>query len=344
MAPGWGLLPLVILATCATVIASQAVISGAYSLTQQAVQLGLLPRLEIQHTSEPQVGQIYVPRVNWMLLAAVLALVLLFRESSALASAYGIAVTGTMVITSLLAFAVFRRAWRWPLAAAVRGGRAAARGRAGVPRRQPREAASTAATSRCCIAAVVGIMMTTWLRGTAIVQRKARVGSSSLEALIAMLKKSRPARAPGTAVFLTSDPDLAPSALMHNLKHNHVLHDRNVIVTVTVATTPRVPDDERAGVEQLTDDFWRIGLTFGYMEQPNVPRALALARREGLSFELMSTSYFLNRRSFRPSPSSMMPLWQDKLYIAMTKAASDATGFYRLPSNRVLELGQQLVV
>jgi KUP system potassium uptake protein len=343
LAPGWGLLPLVLLATCATVIASQAVISGAYSLTQQAVQLGLLPRLEIQHTSESQVGQIYMPRVNWALLAAVLALVLLFRESSALASAYGIAVTGTMVITSLLAFVVFRRAWHWPLAGAV----------AVVAPLLLVELVFLIANLAkfvdggyvpLLIAAAVGALMVTWMRGTAIVQRKARVGSSSLEALIGMLKKSRVARAPGTAVFLTSDPDLAPSALMHNLKHNHVLHDRNVIVTVKVTTTPRVPDAERAELEQLTEHFWRIGLTFGYMEQPNVPRALALARQNGLSFELMSTSYFLNRRSFRPSPASIMPVWQDKLFIAMTKAASDASSFYRLPSNRVLELGQQLVV
>jgi KUP system potassium uptake protein len=343
LAPGWGLLPLVLLATCATVIASQAVISGAYSLTQQAVQLGLLPRLEIQHTSESQVGQIYMPRVNWVLLAAVLALVLLFGESSALASAYGIAVTGTMIITSLLAFVVFRRAWHWPLAGAVA---------VVAPLLLVELVFLTANLAKfvdggyvpLLIAVAVGVLMVSWMRGTAIVQRKARVGSSSLKALIGMLKKSRVARVPGTAVFLTSDPDLAPSALMHNLKHNHVLHERNVVVTVKVTTTPRVPDAERAEVEQLTEHFWRIGLTFGYMEQPNVPRALALARQNGLSFELMSTSYFLNRRSFRPSPASIMPVWQDKLFIAMTKAATDASSFYRLPSNRVLELGQQLVV
>jgi KUP system potassium uptake protein len=269
--------------------------------------------------------------------------VLLFGESSALASAYGIAVTGTMVITSLLAFVVFRRAWHWPLAGAVA---------VVAPLLLVELVFLTANLAKfvdggyvpLLIAVAVGALMVTWMRGTAIVQRKARVGSSSLEALIGMLKKSRVARAPGTAVFLTSDPDLAPSALMHNLKHNPVLHDRNVIVTVKVTTTPRVPDGERAEVEQLTEHFWRIGLTFGYMEQPNVPRALALARQDGLSFELMSTSYFLNRRSFRPSPASIMPVWQDKLFIAMTKAASDASSFYRLPSNRVLELGQQLVV
>ena len=344
MAPSWALVPLVILATFATVIASQAVISGAFSLTQQAVQLGLLPRLEIQHTSESQVGQIYMPRVNWTLMTAVVGLVLMFESSSALASAYGIAVTGTMLLTSALAFVVFRHAWRWPLPLVLlviapimmvelvfffanlekffEGGY--------VP---------------VLLAALVGLLMTTWVRGTAIVNRKAHTGSVPLEQLVGMLKKSKPAQAPGTAVFLTSDPEVAPSALLHNLKHNHVLHSRNVIVTVSVTNMPRVRDSERLQLEQISDSFWRIRLTFGYMEVPNVPRALALARKEGLALEMMSTSYFLNRRSFRPATDrAALPLWQDKLFIAMTKAATDATSFYRLPSNRVLELGQQFVV
>ena len=343
MAPGWGLLPLVLLATAATIIASQAVISGAFSLTRQAVQLGLLPRLEIQHTSETLFGQVYMPRVNWMLLAAVLVLVVSFRSSGALASAYGIAVTGTMVVTSLLAFTVFRRGWKWPLWAVLAvlvpllaielvflGANLAKLHDGGyVP---------------LVIAGIVGTLMTTWVRGTSIVNAKARAASVSLASLIGMLKKSRPGRAPGTAVFLTSDPDAAPAALMHNLKHNHVLHERNVIVTVTVATTPRVADAQRTDLEQLADGFWRMRLTFGYMETPNVPKALALARRDGLTFEMMSTSYFLNRRSFRITESSAMPTWRAGLFVSMTKAASDASGFYRLPSNRVLELGQQLVV
>ena len=343
LAPEWGLIPLVLLATCATVIASQAVISGTYSLTQQAVQLGLLPRLEILHTSESLVGQIYMPRVNWTLMLAVLGLVIIFKSSSGLASAYGIAVTGAMVINSLLGFVVFRHLWGWPLSITIFvvaplalieltffGANLAKLHDGGyVP---------------VLIAGVVGTLMATWVRGTAIVQAKARVGSVSLETLIGMLQKSKPARAPGTAVFLTSDQESAPSALLHNLKHNNVLHARNVVVTVTVATTPLVPDDERMTMEALPGNFLRVRLNFGYMEQPNVPKALALARKQGVSFEMMSTSYFLNRRSFRPSPSSGMPLWQDKLFIGMTKAAADATNYYRLPSNRVLELGQQLVV
>ena len=281
MAPAWGLFPLVILATCATVIASQAVISGAFSLTQQAVQLGLLPRLEIQHTSESQVGQIYMPRVNWMLLAAVLGLVFVFGSSSALASAYGIAVTGTMVVTSLLAFTVFRRAWRWPLALALA---------VLVPLLSIEVIFLGANLAKfldggyvpLLLAAVVGILMTTWVRGTAIVQRKAHAGSVTLEQLIAMLKKSTPARAPGTAVFLTSDPDVAPSALLHNLKHNHVLHEpqrHRHRHRLHHAAGARRASGWRSS--RSADTFWRIRLTFGYMEVPNVPRALALARKDG---------------------------------------------------------------
>jgi KUP system potassium uptake protein len=194
------------------------------------------------------------------------------------------------------------------------------------------------------IAGLVGLLMFTWVRGTKIVYRKAHDASVTLEQVAGMMKKSHPARAPGTAVFLTSDSDVAPSAMLHNLKHNNVLHSRNVIVTVAPATTPRVSDDERLQIERVDDIFWRVRLTFGYMETPNVPRALALARRDGLVLEMMSTSYFLSRRSFRPSREGGMPHWQDQLFIAMTKSAADASSFYRLPSNRVLELGQQFVV
>ncbi len=343
MAPDWGLLPLVLLATAATIIASQAVISGAFSLTQQAIQLGLLPRFEIQHTSESQVGQIYLPRVNWMLLAVVLILVLSFRSSSALASAYGIAVTGTMVVTSLIAFPVFRRVWGWPLPAVLA---------VLVPLLSIEVIFLGANLAKLhdggyvplIIAGVVGMLVTTWVRGTRIVNAKAHAASVGMEQLVGMLKKSHPARAPGTAVFLTSDPESAPAALMHNLKHNHVLHERNVIVTVTVATTPRVTDEDRFVLQQIGPSFWRLRLTFGYMETPNVPKALVLVRREGLGFEMMSTSYFLNRRSFRITGASALPAWQSALFVSMTKAASDASNFYRLPSNRVLELGQQLAV
>ncbi|MGL4311174.1 MAG: potassium transporter Kup [Paracoccaceae bacterium] len=344
MAPDWMLLPLVILATAATVIASQAVISGAFSMIQQAVRMGLLPRMEILHTSETQYGQIYLPKINMVLAVGVVTLVLIFGSSSNLASAYGIAVTGDMVITSILAFFVFTRAWKWSKAKTLSillpifiieclflaanmtkvmdGGY--------VP---------------IIMAAVVCLLMWTWVRGSRHVQRKARQGAIDMESLIGMLKKSKPLEAPGTAVFLTSDPDMAPTALLHNLKHNHVLHSKNFIVTVSVVPTPYLTEDhDRITLEKLSDRFVRVGLNFGYMEEPNVPKALALARKEGEKFDIMSTTFFLNRRSFRSSPQHGLPRWQESLFISMTKSAADATGFYRLPTNRVVELGQQLMI
>ena len=263
LAPSWGLLPLVLLATAATVIASQAVITGAYSLTHQAVQLGLLPRLETRHTSEALVGQIYMPRVNWTLLAAVLMLVFLFGSSGALASAYGIAVTGTMVVTSLLAFTVFRRAWGWSPLAAL----------AVVTPMLALEIVFLGANLLkvldggyvpLLLGVVVGALMTTWVRGTAIVRRKAHNESVPLDSLVEMLKKSEPARVPGCAVFLTSDPDGAPSALLHNLKHNRVLHARNIIVTVTggheAPRARRRADNRRAARRRLHPDTAQVRL------------------------------------------------------------------------------------
>nr|WP_245515810.1 potassium transporter Kup [Oharaeibacter diazotrophicus] len=336
-------LPYVILATVATVIASQAVITGAFSLTQQAVQLGLLPRLESRHTSETQAGQIYLPRVNWVLLAGVLALVVFFRSSTALANAYGISVTGEMVMSSLLAFVVVWKAWRWPLGLAV----------AVVAPFLSLELIFLSANllkvldggwMPITLAACVSITMWTWVRGTRIVYEKSHRESVPLADLVKMLARSHPVRVPGTAVFLTSDPEIAPSALMHNLKHNTVLHTKNVVLTVKVSTAPRVAEEQRIRIEPLNDDFTKVTLTFGYMEQPNVPKALALGRKQGLKFDIMSTSFFLNRRSFKASPQSGMPLWQDRLFIALTRMAANATDFYRIPSNRVVELGQQFTV
>jgi KUP system potassium uptake protein len=343
LAPSWGLLPLVLLATLATVIASQAVITGAYSLTHQAVQLGFLPRFEIRHTSESLAGQIFMPRVNNLLLLAVLGLIVLFGSSSALASAYGIAVIGTMVVTSLLAFTVFRRAWGWPLVAILA---------VLVPLLTLEMIFLGANLLKflhggyvpVLLALALGLAIITWIRGTGIVLHKARTSSVGLQDLIRTLARSAPTRVPGTAIFLTSDPEVAPPALLHNLKHNRVLHSLNIVLTITVATTPRVPDDERLTIEDLTDDFKRIAVSYGYMEEPNVARALALARKEGTRFDIMATSFFLSRRSFRASAQYGMPLWQDKIFIAMSKSAVDATSFYRLPSNRVVELGQQVLV
>jgi KUP system potassium uptake protein len=343
MAPAWALLPLVLLATAATVIASQAVISGAFSMMQQAVQMGLLPRMEIRHTSETQHGQIYMPRVNMILMTGVILLVIAFGSSTSLASAYGIAVTGDMVITSILAFILFSRAWKWPLPLVI----------AVVAPILSVELMFLGANLTKLIdggyvpvmmAATMCLLVWSWVRGSAHVKQKAMDSAISLTKLIAMLTKSQPIAVPGTAVFLTQDPSIAPSALLHNLKHNRVLHSQNFIVTVAVATTPTVSDANRISMERLSDNFLRVILNFGYMETPNVPRALSLARKRGEKFDIMTTSFFLNRRSFRSARHQGLPFWQERIFIAMSKSAADATAFYMLPSNRVVEMGQQMAI
>jgi KUP system potassium uptake protein len=344
MAPAWALFPLVILATFATVIASQAVISGAFSMMKQAVRMGLLPRLEIQHTSESQFGQIYLPKVNAILAIGVIVLVIIFGSSSNLASAYGIAVSGDMVITSILAFFVFHRSWKWSFwsTAAIL-----------VPILTLETLFLGANFAKVMdggyvplmIAGTMVVLMWSWVRGTNYVQALSRRGATTIVALSDMLAKSkRLTIVPGTAVFLTSDPDNAPAALMHNLKHNQVLHEHNMIVRVNVATRPYVANADRITIQKISDRFTRIDLEFGYMEEPNVPKALALARKMGEKFDIMSTSFFLNRRSFRSAKTHGLPLWQEKLFVGMTKSAADATSFYRLPTNRVIELGQQLSI
>jgi KUP system potassium uptake protein len=341
--PAWALLPMVLLATVATVIASQAVITGAYSLTRQAIQLGLLPRFDIRHTSEEQYGQIYMPRVNVLLLIGVLLLVALFRSSGALASAYGIAVTGTMVVTAMMAFVVIWKAWHWsPLAAAaliapflfidlsflsanllkvVEGG-----------------------WMPLALGALVMTVMYTWRRGSRLLFEKTRRHETPLAALIEMLERKPPLRVPGTAVFLTGDPDSAPTALMHSLKHYKVLHEHNVVLTIELAQTPRVDDASRVRIEPLSDCFLRVKICFGFMELPNVPKALAIARKLGWQFDIMSTSFFLSRRALRPAVQSAMPRWQDRLFIALARSASDATDFFQIPTGRVVEVGTQVTV
>lgn len=344
MAPDWALLPLVILATCATVIASQAVISGAFSMMKQAVRMGLLPRLEILHTSESQVGQIYLPKVNSILAIGVMGLVVAFGSSADLASAYGIAVTGDMVITSILAAVLLVKGWKWSrlLTGLVIGPLLLV------------ELIFLAANATklldggyipVLMACAMCLLMWTWLRGSAHVQRQSRRNSVTIQSLTQMVGKSTHlVDVSGTAVFLTADPEVAPAALMHNIKHNQVLHAQNLIVGVTVATVPYVPEAERLVITPVNDRFTRIDLVFGYMEETNVPKALALARRRGIKFDIMSTSFFLNRRSFKSDPRRGLPGWQEKLFIALTRNAADATSFYHLPTNRVIELGQQLVI
>jgi KUP system potassium uptake protein len=304
--PDWALLPMVVLATAATVIASQAVITGAYSLTRQAIQLGLLPRLEIRHTSESLFGQIYMPRVNTLLLIGVLLLVALFRSSSALASAYGIAVTGTMVVTVMMAFVVIWKVWKWsPLAA----------GLVIAPLLFIDLTFLTANLLKVfeggwmplALGGVVMALMYTWRRGSRLLFEKTRRAETPLDDLVAMLENKPPQRVPGTAVFLTSDPKSAPTALMHSLKHYKVLHEKNVILTVETAPTPRVPAAERVRIEPIGKTFSRVLIRFGFMETPNVPRALAIARKQGWHFDIMSTSFFLSRRALKPAAHSGMP-------------------------------------
>jgi KUP system potassium uptake protein len=343
LVPEWAVIPLVGMATIATITASQAVITGAFSLTRQAVQLGLLPRLEIRFTSASHQGQIYMPRVNKLVLAGVLFLVIAFGSSSALAHAYGISVFGAMAVDALLAIVVIWKGWRWGLGLAL----------ATIVPFLLIDLTFVAANLTklvtggyvpVVIAAVLIVLMLTWVRGTGILFAKVRKTDVPLTELVNMLGKSPPHRVKGTAVFLTSDPETAPSALLHNLKHNKVLHEKNVILTVKTVDTPRVREEDRVKIEHLGDSFWKITMTYGYMETPNVPRGLAILRRLGFRFDIMATSFFLSRRSIRPSAQSGMPLWQDHLFIGLAKTASDATDFFQIPTGRVVEVGTQVTV
>src|SRR6266516_8084821 len=341
--PDWALLPMIALATAATVIASQAVITGAYSITQQAIQLGLFPRFEIQHTSASLIGQIYMPRVNTALLISVLLLVGLFRSSSALASAYGIAVTGTMVVTAMMAFVVIWKVWRWSMFAAA----------AVIAPLLALDLTFLAANllkvfeggwMPLALGSVVMLLMYTWRRGSRLLFEKSRKLEFPLADLVAMLEKRPPQRVSGTAVFLTSDPASAPTALMHSLKHYKVLHEKNVILTIETAPTPRIDPAERVKLEQISPTFSKVTLRFGFMESTNVPKALAIARKLGWQFDIMSTSFFLSRRALRPAAQSDLPHWQDRLFIALAGTASDATDFLQIPSGRVVEVGTQVAV
>jgi KUP system potassium uptake protein len=343
LAPDWAILPLVCLATLATIIASQAVITGAFSLTRQAIQLGLLPRLEIRFTSESHAGQIYMPRINTLLLIGVIALVLGFGSSSRLASAYGISVFGAMTVDALLAFVVIWKGWRWnPLAA----------GLLILPFALIDIAFFSANLAKVLtggyvpllMAGALIVMMATWVRGSRILFDKTRKADVPVLELVQMLEKSPPHKVKGTAVFLTSDPDTAPAALLHNLKHNKVLHEKNVVLTMRSADTPRVADEERVTIQEIAPGFWKVQMLFGYMESPNVPRGLALLRKTGFKYDIMSTSFFLSRRSIKPAAQSGMPIWQDKLFIGLAKTATDATSFFQIPTGRVVEVGTQVTV
>jgi KUP system potassium uptake protein len=343
MVPDILLLPLVVLATAATVIASQAVITGAYSLVRQAVQLGLLPRFEVRYTSETHAGQIYLPRVNRLLLIGVIMLVLLFRTSSGLASAYGIAVSTTMVVDGIMGFVVIWKLWNW------RAATAAAVILPFVVVDMTFFAANLlklleGAWVPLLFGFTMAIMIWTWRRGAAILTMKTRRIEVPLKDLIKSLEKRPPHIVKGTAVFLTSDPNFVPTALLHNLKHNKVLHEHNVILTIETAQTPRVDPAERVRMETISDKFATVRLRFGFMESPNVPKALVIARKLGWQFDIMSTSFFVSRRSLKPSSQSGMPLWQDHLFIAMSRSANDATDYFQIPTGRVVEVGTQVTI
>ena len=341
--PEWALLPMVLLATAATVIASQAVISGAFSLTHQAMQLGLLPRMEMRRTSETEKGQIYIPRINWLLLVAVLYIVFAFRSSSALASAYGVAVTGTMVITSIMAFFVMWKCWQWKawLAVAVIA---------------PFLAVDLIFLMAnllkifeggwlpLAVGASLVLVMLTWRRGTRILADISGKNEVGLDDFISMLAKSSVARASGTAVFLTGNPNATPTALLHNMKHNKVLHANNIVLNVITEDTPRVSEKERISFRRLSDSFANVTVRFGYMESPNVPTALTACRNYGLIFDVMSTSFFLSRRALRPAVVSRMPRWQEKLFMALARSSDDASRYFHIPSGRAVEIGTQITI
>lgn len=341
--PGHALLPVVLLATAATIIASQAVISGAFSLTRQAIQLRLLPRMRIRHTSDAQEGQIYMPAVNQGLMLAVLVLVVIFGSSSALASAYGIAVTGTMVVTATLAMIVAHKHWglSTPLAVLLFAPFLAL------------DLTFFAANLLKLfeggwlplgLAMLMVITMTCWIRGTDVVQGKEAQAEMRLEKLIHMLMAKPLQTVPGTAVFLTSDPDYAPAALLHSLKHFKVLHEQNVILTIRTADFPRVSPDERVTMVDLAPGFRQVTLTWGYTEEPDVPEGLALCRKLGWKFDIMATSFILSRRSLRLSSRREIPGWMARLFILMARNSAPASDYFRIPAGRVVELGTQVNV
>jgi KUP system potassium uptake protein len=342
-APDWALIPLVALATLATVIASQAVISGAFSVTRQAMQLGFVPRMEVQHTSDKEQGQIYLPAVNWGLMVAVMILVLGFKSSNNLAAAYGIAVTGDMVITSILATVVVAKVWKWGW---VRAGLLFA---------------CFLSVELVFLAAnvlkipdggwfpliagmVVFVLMMTWKRGRQLLSARLQGERLELSMFLDSLASSMPTRVAGTSVFLNADPKGVPHALLHNLMHNKVLHERVVLLSVQFFDVPYVPDIDRVEVRQLKENFWSVIIQYGFKDEPDVPAALALCGDAGLEFSALETSYFIGRETLIPRLGSEMAFWREKIFVAMFRNAGSATAFFKIPSNRVVELGTQVVL
>jgi len=344
--PAWAQIPMLVLATVAAAVASQAVITGAFSVTRQAIQLGYLPRLAIRYTSKDTIGQIYVPSINWMLLGAVILLVFAFRSSSALATAYGLSVTGTMLIDTLLLAIVAYTRWpdtrKWvlplcglflliDLAFLFANG---AKLRSGIGAWVPLFIGIGAFT-----------MMRTWRRGRELLHAEIRKEGIQLDSFLPGLMLAPPVRVPGTAVFMTADKTVVPHALMHNLKHNKVLHERNVLLTVDTLNVPYAPKDKRLRIEAIGNDFYRVVIQFGFMETPDVPLALMRScDKGGIYFDPMDTTYFASRETIVASPHRGMPVWRDKLFALMHRNAASATGFFRIPGNRLVELGSQVQI
>jgi KUP system potassium uptake protein len=341
LAPDWALYPLVVLASAATIIASQAVISGAFSMTRQAVQLGYLPRLEIRHTSEQEIGQIYVPRVNLLLLIAVAGLVLGFRSSDNLGAAYGIAVTGTMSITTVLALVYMYGVRRWnPGLAALLFGFFLTIDLAFFAANMLK--IEEGGWFPLVVAAAVYIVMTTWRSGRQMLQRERERDALPLQTFIATLRPGRPPRVPGTSVFMTGNISNVPNALLHNLKHNKVLHERVVLMTVQTEDIPHVGDDQRLEIRHLDQNIHTITLHYGFVDQPNIPRALAQCRAMQFHFNLLETSFFVGREKLVAGKRARLWLWRKRLFIFLSNSMLDATEFFRIPTNRVIELGGQI--
>jgi KUP system potassium uptake protein len=341
LAPQWALLPLVILATMAAIIASQAVISGAFSLTRQAIQMGYCPRLKILHTSDREIGQIYVPFINWSLFVAVTLLVVGFHSSDNLAAAYGIAVTLAMLIDSILIYVVMRRVWRWrrPVAAAI-----------AVPLFWI-DFSFLASNSLkipdggwfpLAIGAVVFTLLTTWKRGRMVLQQRMAEETMPLDLFVESIAASPPTRVPGTAVFMTSTVNRVPPALLHNLKHNKVLHERTVFLTVITRDIPRVSPKERLEINDLGAGFWQMKAFYGFVEDPEVPSLLEACGRSGFAFDPMDTSFFVSRETLIATAKPGMALWRERVFVSMSRNAVKATDFFRVPVNRVVELGTQV--
>ena len=341
LAPDWALVPLLLLATLAAIIASQAVISGAFSLTRAAIQMGYCPRLTIEHTSERASGQIYVPFIIWVLLAAVIALVVGFRSSDSLAAAYGIAVTLAMLIDSILIYVVMRRLWNWPawVAAAIAAPLLAIdltfllSNALKIP---------DGGWFPILIGAIVFTLLTTWKRGRIVLMDRLAEDAMPLDLFIQSIEASPPTRVPGTAIFLTGTQDRVPHALLHNLKHNKVLHERIVFLTVVTRDIPYVADEDRYEVKPLGCEFFKMTADFGFKEDPDVPALLEDCGQKGFAFDMMETSFFVSRETLIPTVAPGMALWREKLFVSMSKNATKASEFFQIPTNRVVELGTQV--